>query len=72
MHSAWVVDADPDSVHGSVMRRHMKTGNEFPFEQSELDDLVYRLGLHGAVGYVYMAFAMTDLFNDEAETRPAG
>lgn len=62
MHSSWVIDAEEESSAGRVTRRHMKTGEERPFDQAELDDLAYRLGLHAATGYAYMAFAMTDLF----------
>ena len=40
----------------------MKTGEERPFDQAELDDLAHRLGLHAATGYTYMIFAATDLF----------
>lgn len=52
MHSGWVVGEDD----GVLRSHHMRSGESRPFDQAELDDLVYRLGLHVALGgYQWLA-----------------
>lgn len=52
MHSGWVTD-DADAV---LQTFHMRTGERRPFDQAEMDDLAYRLGVHVASGPAHWFF----------------
>lgn len=64
MHSGWVTTTDDDGV-AQLTRRHMKTGDEYPFSQSDLEELGHELGVLAATGYLFMAVAMTELFDSD-------
>ena len=62
MHSSWVVNTG-----GTLTTSHMRSGQERPFDQAELDDLALALGVHVAMAPAYWAFAVL-----WAEQRDAG
>lgn len=64
VHSGWVTTTDDDGVT-QLARRHMKTGHEYPFSQPDLEELGLKLGELAATGYLFMAVAMTRLFDSD-------
>ncbi|MBB5788783.1 hypothetical protein [Jiangella mangrovi] len=62
VHSGWVTTTDDDGVF-HLTRRHMKTGDEYPFSHTDLEELGHKLGMLATTGHMFMAVAMTKLFD---------